>query len=187
MKNFFKNYSYQSVSLFVIQIVISIFGLMLALAAGLAKNEVLKIVTGVFSALFFIFLQYGSAWRVGAEDRVSIDMGKKKLNLLIPVGLWLLSNSINLLLAIFVNLGLLFPNVSFFSSLGGISTGAFLLIEGVYVALLSIDVGGLPLNNYGIMFFVTTLPSFIAIFLGYWLGAKNATLFKLFLPSKPKG
>lgn len=186
MKKFFKNYSYQSVVLFVIQIAISLFGLMLALAAGLAKNEALKIVTGVFSALFFLFLQYGSAWRVGAEDRISIDVGKKKLNLLIPVGLWLLSNSINLLLAIFVNLGLLFPNVSFFSSLGGICASAYLLIEGVYVALLSIDVGGFPLNSYGIMFFVTTLPSFIVIFFGYWLGVKNATLFKLFLTSKPK-
>ena len=178
MKNFLKNYSYQAVSLFVIQIAISLFGLVLALAAGLAKNDVLKIVTGVFSVLFFMFLQYGSAWRIG--------LGKKRLNLRIPIGIWLLSNSINLLLAIFISLGMLLPDLSFFSSLGGVSATIALLIEGLYTALLSINVGGFPLNSYWFMFFVITLPSFLSIFFGYWLGVKNATFSKIFLPAKPK-
>ena len=78
MKRFFERYSYQSVVLFLNQIAIAIFGLVLALAAGMAKNEVLKIVTSSFSIAFFLFLQYGTAWKVGAEDRVSIDLGKMK-------------------------------------------------------------------------------------------------------------
>ena len=77
MKEFFKRYSYESVHLFLNQVAIGLFGLVLALAAGMAESSTLRTVTSVFAILFFLFLQFSCTWRVGAEDRVSIDLGKK--------------------------------------------------------------------------------------------------------------
>jgi hypothetical protein len=186
MKRFFERYSYQSVVLFLNQIAIAIFGLVLALAAGMAKNEVLKIVTSSFSIVFFLFLQYGTAWKVGAEDRVSIDLGKMKKDLSVPVKMWLLSNSVNLLLAVFITLGMLLPDVAVFSSGGGVGATAALLIEGMYTGILSLDVLGAPLNSYWFMYFAITLPSLLVVFVAYVLGVKNVTFTRLFLPSAPK-
>lgn len=186
MKSFFERYSYQSVILFLNQVAIAIFGLMLALAAGMAKNEVLKIVTSSFSVLFFLFLQYGSAWRVGSEDRVSIDLGKMKTDLSVPVKMWLLANSLNLLLALLITLGMLLPDVAVFSTVGGVSATIALLVEGMFTGLLSLDVLGAPLNSYWISYFVITLPSLIVVFVAYLLGVKNITFTKIFLPQAPK-
>ena len=68
MKDFFSRYSYQSVHLFLNQVAIGLFGMVLALAsANMAESDALKIVTGVFSVVFFLFLQFAAAWKVGSE------------------------------------------------------------------------------------------------------------------------
>lgn len=180
MKNFLKRYSYQSVVLFLNQIAIALFGLVLSLAAGMAENEVLKIVTGIFSVVFFLFLQYGTAWRAGSEDHVSINLGKIKRDMTVPLRMWLLSNSLNLLLAVFITLGFVFSSVGFFSSLGGISATVALLVEGMYTGILSLDLFGAPLNSYFVTYFIITLPSLATVMLGYATGSHNFTLTGIF-------
>ena len=108
MKEFFKRYSYDVVRLFINQVVIGLFGLVLALASGMAENETLRVVTSAFAVVFFLFMQFASAWRIGAEDRMTIDLGKKKLDLSVPFKVWLLANSLNLLLALLIALGMRF-------------------------------------------------------------------------------
>ena len=51
MKKFLEKYSYQCVTLFVNQIAIALFAISLAFAAGMAKNDTLKIVTSIFLML----------------------------------------------------------------------------------------------------------------------------------------
>ena len=75
MKEFFKRYSYESVHLLLNQVAIGLFGLVLALAAGMAKNETLRTVTSAFAVVFYLFLQFAAAWRIGWEDRSSIELG----------------------------------------------------------------------------------------------------------------
>ncbi len=183
MKEFFKRYSYESVHLFLNQVAIGLFGLVLALAAGMADNAALKIVTSVFSILFFLFLQFSSTWRVGAEDRVSVDLGKRKRDLLVPVKMWLLANSLNLLLALLISLGLWFSDVAAFSSIGGVATVIKYIIEGMYTGVLSINVGGAPLNTLWFMHFLTTLPALIVIYASYLCGLNNVNFGGLFSPS----
>ena len=183
MKDFFERYSYESVHLFLNQIAIGIFGLVLALAAGMAENNTLKIVTSVFSILFFLFLQFSSVWKVGAEDRVSIDLGKRKRDLTVPVKMWLLSNSLNLLLALLISLGLWFSDITAFSSVGGVATVIKYIIEGMYTGVLSVNVGGNPLNTLWFMHFVTTLPALLAIFASYLCGVNNINFGGLFSPN----
>lgn len=179
MKHFFEKYSYTSVKLFLNQIAIAMFGLVLALSAGMAENDTLQIVVSVLSVVFFLFLQYTVAYKLGTEDRVSIDLGKAKADYLLPVKIWLLGNSINLLLAIFIMLGHLFSG-TVFGNIGGVCVSIAVLIEGMYSGLLTLNVGGAPLNSYWWMFFIITLPALVVVFLSYVAGLKSKKIAKIF-------
>lgn len=183
MKEFLKRYSYESVMLFVNQVAIGLFGLVLVLAAGKAENTTLRTVTSVFAILFYLFLQFSSMWRVGSEDRVSIDLGKKTRDMTVPFKVWLLANSLNLVLALLVSLGIWFSSVSVFSSIGGVATVVKFIFEGMYVGVLAIRVGDAPLNTFWFMHFLTTLPSLGIIYAAYVCGLKNINFGGLFSPN----
>ena len=178
MKQFMSRYSYESVHLFLNQFAIGLFGITLSLAAGMAKNEGLRIGTSVFSIIFFLFLQYVAMWKVGAGDRVSADLGKLKKDYSVPVKMWLLSNSLNLLLALLISLAIWFNGAGPLDSIGGFASVVKLIIEGMYTGILAIRVGEVPLNSLWFMHFITTLPALAVIFAAYVLGFNNIKFFK---------
>lgn len=184
MKKFMSRYSYESVVLFLNQVAIGLFGMVLALAAGMADNNALRTATGIFSVIFFLFIQYTAMWKIGANDRISCDLGKLKPDYSVPLKMWLLANSLNLLLALLISIGLWFPNVEFLSSMGGIAATIKLIIEGMYTGLLAINIGGAALNSYWFMHFLTPLPALAIIFLGYILGFKNVAFGNFYGPSR---
>lgn len=186
MKTFLEKYSYESVHLLLNQVAIGIFGLMLALASGMAENDGLRTGTSIFAILFFLFLQFAAVWRVGADDRVSIDLGKKRADMSIPFKMWLLANSLNLLLALLVSLGLWFPDVAALSSIGGVAAVIKYIIEGMYTGVLAINVGGSPLNSYWFMHFITPLPALAVVYASYICGLKNISFGGLFSPGAKK-
>ena len=171
-----ERYSYESVHLFLNQVAIGLLGITLALAAGMADSPVLRAITGVFAVCFFLMLQYSAMWKVGANDRLSDDLGKHQINYFVPFKMWLLANSLNFLLAIFIALGSLLPDAAVFSSIGGVAAAIKLVIEGMYTGLLAINVGGAPLNSLWFMHFVTPIPALVICYLGYVLGSKNFKL-----------
>lgn len=176
MKDFMRRYSYESVHLFLNQVAIGLFGITLALAAGMAKNDVLKNVTSIFSIAFFLFLQYIAMWKIGAGDRVSCDLGKLKKNYWVPVKMWLLANSLNFLLALLISLGMWFSDIGVFGAVGSVAAVIKLIIEGMYTGLLSFHVGGAALNSYWFVHFLTPLPALATVFIAYVLGFNNVTL-----------
>lgn len=178
MKQFMSRYSYESVHLFLNQFAIGLFGMTLALAAGMAEDEILRTVTSVFSIIFYLFLQCIAMWKVGANDRLSADLGKLERDLSVPVKMWLLSNSLNLLLALLMSLAMWFDGAGVLDSIGGVATVIKLIIEGMYTGILALKVGGVPLNSLWYVHFLTTLPALIAIFVAYVLGFNNIKLFK---------
>lgn len=177
MKKFMERYSYESVHLLLNQVAIGLFGMTLALAAGMADNDALRTATSVFAIAFFLFLQYITVWKVGAQDRLSFDLGNLEKNYMIPVWMWLLSNSLNLLLALFISLAMWF-DIPAISTIGGIASVIKLIIEGMYTGVLAINVGGAPLNSMWFMYFITTLPALVVVFAAYVLGFNNVTLKK---------
>ena len=183
MKQFFVNHSYNMVKMFLNQFAIGLFGITLALAAKMAKNDILSIVTSVFSIIFYLFLQYIAMWKVGATDRLSADLGKFKKDYSIPVKMWLLSNSLNLFLALLITLRALLPDVAFIYSVGGFANVVKRIIEGMYMGILAIRVDGQPLHLFWFVHFLTTLPALLVIFGAYVLGFNN---FKLFKPEGKK-
>lgn len=172
-----ERYSYESVHLFLNQVAIGLFGMTLALAAGMAENDALRTATSIFAIVFFLFLQFIAVWKVGAQDRVSYDLSKLERNYLVPVWMWLLSNSLNLLLALLISLAMWFDAPAL-SAIGGVASVIKLIIEGMYTGVLAISVGGAPLNSMWFMYFLTTLPALAVVFAAYVLGFNNVTLKK---------
>lgn len=174
MKQFFDKYSYTAVKLFLNQIVIGIFfGVGFLFVANKLENPAFKIGASVLSIIFFLFLEYTVAYKLGTEERVSVDIGKAKADYLLPVKVWLLANSLNLLLALFITLGQVFSGVGFFGSVGGVCVTVAMIIEGMYSGLIL-------LWPHWSMYFLITLPSLLVVFLSYVLGLKSKKIAKMF-------
>ena len=182
MKKFLEKYSYQCVTLFVNQIAISLFAISLAFAAGMAKNDTLKIVTSIISVMFLLFIDFTAAWKLGAEDRLSVDLGNAKRDISVPLKVWLLSSSVNLLLAVLYTVGALVEPLAGLRVCSVIA----LLIHGEYMGILSLAVGGVTLNTLWFMYFIITLPMLATVFIAYLLGLKNIGFSKVFSPKNRK-
>lgn len=187
MKEFLKKYSYESVRLYLNQFAISLFGLTLALASGMAGSNTLKIASSVGAVLFFLFLQYTVAWEIGAKDKISIDCNKAQRDMSVPIKMWLLANSLNILIAVLITLGNLFADMGFFSTLGGIGTVLAFVTEGEYIGLLSIRVvPDVPLNSLFVMYYIITLPSLITVYVSYYLGVTGRGANRMLVKDMPK-
>ena len=182
MKKFLEKYSYQCVTLFVNQIAIALFAISLTFAAGMAKNDTLKLVTSIISVAFLLFIDFTAAWKLGAEDRLSVDLGKARADLSVPLKVWLLSNSVNLLLAVLYTLGALVEPLAGLRVCSVIA----LLIHGEYMGILSLAVGGVTLNTLWYMYFIITLPMLVTVFAAYLLGLKNIGIGKVLAPKSKK-
>ena len=75
--DFWKKHSYQIVRLFVIQIGIAIFGLVLSFAVATAfrdrSDRLPLLMVSIFSVLFYLFLLYSVSWEIGGKDRLRLD------------------------------------------------------------------------------------------------------------------
>ncbi len=186
MKKFFEKYSYDSVKLLIDQIAVGLFGSTLAFVSGMAQSDILKYVTSGLAILFFLFLQYTVMWRLGAKDEIAISLGKARLDLFLPAKMWALANIPNFLLAIFITLASVF-NVEILSKIGGFCGPVSLLINGMYMGVLSIRVmPDVPLNSLWYMYFVITLPSLLIVYLGYILGVKKIHMTNMLIDDMPK-
>ena len=185
MKEFFKSRSYDMVKMFLNQFAIAIFGVGLAFAAGKAGNPVLRNVSSFFSILFYLFLLYVMTWEIGFQDKTGVDLGKKARKPL--TGLWisLCANIPNFLFAISISLAAWF-NVPFFSKWGAVSTGAAVLLEGMYTGLLANHVWGNPLNSYWWIYFLLPIPAMLTCMISYMLGLKDKNFMSLFSSPYPE-
>ena len=152
------------------QLAISMFGFTLVLVAMKIDNDALRNITSVFSIVFYLFLLYMKAWDIGFRDKASVEQGKKSNNpyrgALISLG----ANTVNYVLALFVMLRALLPNVSFFTSIGDVCQAISVLANGMYAGLLANQVGGAALNSYWFVFFLTPIPAILISGISYYFG-----------------
>ena len=170
MKAFFKDHSYDMVTMLLNQIAIALFGMTLVFATMKGDNDTLRNITSAFSILFYLFLLYMKAWDIGFKDKISVEQGKKANNPFRGALISLGANSINYILAIFVMLRALLPNVSFFTAIGDVSQAISVFLNGMYTGLLVNQVGGAPLNTYWFVFFLTPIPAILISGLSYYFG-----------------
>lgn len=186
MREFMQKHSYNAVRLFVNQIAISIFGLVLAIACGKVENDTLKIITSGGAIIFYLFLTYAAMWEVGSKDKFGIDNGTKKEMPLAGLYVALLSNSLNLLLAIVILACSFVTEGTALYTVGALAKVIALFIEGMYTGLLSIDLNGMSLNNYWLSYFVIIIPSLITSAIAYWCGTKGYHFSKILIPENPE-
>lgn len=170
MKGFFKNHSYDVVTMLLHQLVLSMFGFALVLAAMKIDNNILLNVTGVFSILFYLVLLYMKAWDIGYKDKISVEQGRKANNPLRGALISLCANAINFVFAFLIMLNAFFPKVSFFETLGGFSQALCVIGQGMYAGLLTNQVGGAPLNTCWFVYFATPIPAILVCGLAYYFG-----------------
>jgi hypothetical protein len=180
-----KKYSYSSVKLFVTQMAISLFGLMLAIACA-AIGKAAQLVVSVFAVLFYLFLIYTAIWEVGSKDKFGIEYEKFEARPLTGLYIGLLANSLNFVLALFITLGLSFGDGGILSTIGGLCSSIAIFIEGMYSGLLSVHVGGAPLNSYWYPYFLITVPATVTSALAYYAGIKGINFTKIMVPENPE-
>lgn len=186
MREFMQKHSYNAVRLFVNQIAISIFGLVLAIACGKVENSPLQIITSVGAIVFYLFLIYAAMWEVGSKDQFGVENGTKKNAPLSGLYVALIANSLNLLLAIVILICSFAAEGGALHAAGAMAKVISLFIEGMYTGLLSLDLGGMPLNNYWLSYFVIIIPSLLTSAIAYWCGLKGYHLTKILIPENPE-
>lgn len=182
VKEFFKKYSYVIIKLFVNQIAIALFGLGMAFASGYAESSGLKIATGIGAVVFYLFLLYVHMWEVGAKDGISAEARGTSRGLWRGFAIGALANSINLLLALFILPGAFAPVGSAVKGMSAVFSIIALLLEGMYVGLLSLPLGGAALNTYAWPYFAITLPAILVSGLAYIIGNYNLHATNILIP-----
>ena len=170
MKVFFHKYGDGIIRMFVNQFAISLFGSTLAMATLAAKNDTLTILVSIGSIIFYLFLLYIMTWDIGAKDRVSVDIGKKEYRPLTGLIMSVIANIPTFILALLFILA----SVTASDTLGAIVNVARIIIEGMFVGIMSIvKIGGTQLHNIWWVYFAITLPAIVTCSLSYFLGHKN--------------
>lgn len=183
MKAFFERYSYESVRLALNQIAISMFGFALAMTAGKAESDALLLWSSIGSIVFYLALTYGTAWKTGSGDRLSVEYGKLPYRPLTGLLCSLVANSVNLILAILITVGQL-------GGIGGLETVPrfiALLIQGMYMGTLAtVKVGEVTLNGFWWSYFIITIPAMLVSTVAYIAGIKDFHITKMGIPDLPE-
>lgn len=177
---FFKNRSYDIFKMFINQIGMTIFGLVLSFATN--KWSQILLLVSIFASCFYLVLIYTMMWDLGSKegfrDRGHGVRGDMTLGLKISLA----ANSINILLAFIMTIGFIFCKTNgevFGVNAYSISLLIAGLFEGMYVGIVRSVVvlfSNSMLANV-IMYWVIILPSVIASSLGYIMGHSDRFLF----------
>ena len=183
MKAFFERYSYESVRVALNQIAISMFGFALAMTAGKAESDALLLWSSIGSIVFYLALTYGTAWKTGSGDRLSVEYGKLPYRPLTGLLCSLVANSVNLILAILITVGQL-------GGIGGLETVPrfiALLIQGMYMGTLAtVKIGEITLNGFWWSYFIITIPAMLVSTVAYIAGVKDFHITKMGIPDLPE-
>lgn len=190
---FFKVHSYDIVKLFINQIGIAIFGIVLTMASSMMDpsiGDTLSVCVSIFSILFYLYLVYVVVWDMGAKDRIRIDAGRIEYNPTHGLKLMLYAQVPSFFLALLLWLGaiLLAIGGGFCSSLGSIFYSIGLPLAQALNAMY-LGVAGLVFHAdmhflSAVLFTLTSLPALGVCFMGYVFGVKDIRF--LTGPEKPK-
>lgn len=135
MINFIKENYRLALKLFINQVGMTIFGLIVLIAAKMLNNIVFHC-AGVLAILMYMYLLYTSMWERGSEDRIRIESGRIKENKLYGLYVSLVANFLNILLGIIVVITSFFAeNIAFFGDIYGAAKIIDTYINGMYLSL----------------------------------------------------
>ncbi len=184
---FLKEHSYDILRLYINQIGITIFSLVLYTSVGALDKSLslkLQIAISVFAMLFFFALLYTVAWDWGANDKIRIDAGRMKKSTFKGAFMALIANAINFILAgvcvismiLYLNGSEGALNVSqIFNLLLRVTNAMYLgVIKGIFIAFKDAEIYNLVQS---IAFLVAPILAIAATHIGYIFGLKNIRIF----------
>lgn len=198
---FLKEHLYDIVKLYITQIGITIFSLIMYTASGAISSDAkvssaVQISISVFSILFYFTLIYTASWDWGAKDKIRIDGGRMKPDVIKGVKMSLLANVPNFILVFLAITSYAFCVGGIegaFVSIGTVSTLIMRFTAAMHQGLIKnvIDAIIIPSGTYlyyliqSVSYCIMFLASVGVTHLGYWLGTKELRIFG-FLKSKGK-
>ena len=187
---FFKENSYDILRLYINQIGITIFSLLLYFSVASIEDKTLglrlKIAISVFAILFYFALLYTAAWDWGAKDKIRIDAGRLECKKYKGALMSLIANIPNFILAA----GCVITMGIYLSSNADVSFTIYYVLNlllrfssSMYLGLLqSIFIFEENLNLYNfyqsIGYLIVPIFAICATHLGYTLGLKEFKIFK---------
>lgn len=176
MITFIKDNMSNAMKLFVNQIAMTIFGLLLSAAAY--TDARINLAAGLLSSVFYLFLLYTAAWEIGAADKIKVDGKRMEYNPFFGLYISILANALNIILAVLVVVFYIVgtgTGIVWALEISAISELVMKFINGMYVSLLSFVKE--PMLNL-ILLAATVIPTVTASALGYYSGLKNFKFFR---------
>ncbi|MBR4661460.1 MAG: hypothetical protein IKO92_01870 [Clostridia bacterium] len=197
---FWKKHSYQIVRLFIIQIGIAIFGLVLSFAVATAfrdrNDRIPLLMVSVFSVLFYLFLLYSVSWEIGGKDRLKLDAVHAEFKGSTGFLLATLAEIPNFLFDLLMLIGGILVRAGVTvggSRTFGVGYAPETFLDSMYVGIIRslLEATGLSQDaspSYylvaALFFLASTLPAILVIGFGYFMGVNE----KRIIPAKrPEG
>ena len=193
---FFKENSYDIVKLFINQMGITIFALVLYTAIGFVEDKVLKlqvtIILSVFATLFYFALLYTATWEFGAKDKIRIDSGKYSssklkgfiMSLIASIPTFVLAAACIVTMLVYLSVG---SDAAY--SLFAVFNLFLRFISAMFLGLLQGVFSGLSDPNLKFLwesvgYFVMPMFTALVCHFGYVMGRRDLKIISLF-SSKP--
>ena len=200
---FFKDNSYDIVKMYLTQIAISVFALIMYTSSGFIQantslSTTFQIIISVFSTLFYFVLLYTAAWDWGANDKIRADGGRCTLDKTRGLKMITIASIPNFVFAIvaIIGLGLSVTGLeNLLTKLGGVFFAILqytaLMFQGIIVNVFSFlestEAGASNMSfyfaqacGYAVMILVTIGVTHFA----YTLGSKDRKLFAFIKSNK---
>lgn len=175
---FFKKYSYEITKLFIYQIGMTIFGLILGMASMMSRNGMQNTFTlfvGLFSACFYLYLVYAVVWEMGAKDKIRVESGKKERDPWLGFKFMTCAQIPNILVVLVMWCGTIayYANEGIGNMLFNIGQPIAIFTQGMYLGIIMqfFTKGFMILNST--LYTLAIIPALVASTLGYYFGLKD--------------
>ena len=186
MFRFLKEHSYEIFKLFLTQIGIAVFGLVLAFATS--SNKILFLFSSIFASIFYCCLLYSEGWEIGSKDMSRV--ANKRMNYSPFKGVYfaLFSNSVNFIFVLIMFISLFLGSV--IQIFGNAYVIVFFIERTICAMFMGINQYFSPTNIVDgveylvndtifqpLFYLVATIPSILSVGLGYFMGVNDKKLF----------
>ncbi len=175
---FWKENSYHIVRLFIIQIVMAIFGSVLHIAVFTAASALVPLIS-VFCILFYLFVLYSVTWEYGAKEYLRVSAGRAKQVRLKGLYMILLAEIPNFVLSLMMLISGLANAVGVYFVPHIIES----LIASPYFGVVDAICGDAThMVARGLGYLVATLPAVLTVTFAYFLGVNNRRILPVSRP-----
>ena len=189
---FYKDNSADITKLFINQIGITIFGLLITMASVMSSSSTkgtFPLFCGIFSLGFYLYLVYVAVWDMGGRDKIRVEAGRLPFDKLKGAKLMLLAQVPNMVVGILLWIGAIFIAIGHaMADVGrvfyGVAQPIAKFTQAMYLGIvMQLPVEEAPLLT-ALVYTLTILPPLLVCGIGYYFGIKDIRF--LTSPYQPK-